>query len=154
MHRLQRRAEFVDIETGGAADRDAEIALADLAAEREPLEVEEAGGAFQVGQRVGGGEAQALEFAAAGHLPAQHVHQRDVVALQHPEQGRHIGADVVDHLGRGAGRPAEEHPAHAHERLHIGLVRDAVEARDDAPGEAAFATHPRRRRQRRLGIHF
>jgi hypothetical protein len=49
-----------------AVVRDAEVAAGDLPAEGRALQVEEAGGALQVGQRVGVDRHQPLELGPAG----------------------------------------------------------------------------------------
>ena len=57
------------------------------------------------------------------------------------KQGDHVAGDVVDDLRLGAEWPAQEHAAHADERLDIGGVRDLGEAIDDPSGQVAFAAH-------------
>lgn len=128
-----------DVEATWSCRGDAEVAAGDLAAIGQALEVEEPGGPLQVGQGLGGGGGEALEFSAAGELPAQHVHERLVVALQDTEQDHDIAADVVDHLGGCAERPPEEDATHADEGLDIGVVRNLRQPLDDPLRQVALA---------------
>lgn len=131
--------ELGDVETGRSAGVDAEVALGDLAAEGQALEVEEARGALQI--REGGwvlGE-EAVEFRATGEAPAQHVDEIGVMLLEDAEEGDDIGADVVDLLGAGAAGAAQEDAAHANEGLGVGLVRDGVDDGAEAAGEIPLA---------------
>ncbi len=117
----------------------AEVPAGDLAAEGEPLEVEKARGALQVGQRVGVLGGQTLELGPAGHLPFQHVHQRLVVALEHPEETGNVAAEIVDRLHLRRRAPAQEHAAHADEGLGIEPMGRGLDRRDDAAGADLLA---------------
>lgn len=150
MGSLQDGAELGHVETRRQTDRDAEIAAADLAAKGGALKVEEAGSALEVGQRLGGRRGQAFELGPARQLPAQHIHQRHVVALEDAEEVRDILGDVVDDLGARLERPAEEDAAHAHEGLDIGRMGDVGEPRDDAAREVPLAAQIGRNGRRRL----
>jgi hypothetical protein len=83
--------------------------------------------------------AQAVEARAAGDLPAQHVHERHVVALEDAEERGHVIAPVVDHLAFRALVAAEEDPAHAHERFGIERVGHRIDALDQTLGQHPLA---------------
>ncbi len=94
-----------DIEPRRHARRYPEASARHLASEGEPLKVKEPHGPLEIGEggRLGGREP--LEFPPAGELEAQHVHERDVVALQHPKQHGNVAGNVVDDLGPGRKSP-------------------------------------------------
>ena len=83
----------------------------DLAAESRLLEVEEAGGALQVGQGGGVAARQALELAARGDLELERVHELRIVPLEDAEEVGDLAVDVVDDLGPGAPVAPEEDAA-------------------------------------------
>ena len=110
----------------------AETAPRYLAAIGGALQIEDAGGAFEIGQRFGIGSHQPLELGARGDLEPHHFDERHIVALQDAVECDDLAVDIVDHLDRCGLIAAQEHAAHADERLGIGVVRD----RRDAPGQA------------------
>jgi len=119
-HRLQRR----EVEARRAIGRDAEDAAL-LAAEREALDVEEAGRPLEVGQRLGRNGAEPQELGPARDLEPEHVDELRIMPLQDPEEIDDLPVDVVHDLGRRLGRAAEEDAAHAHEGLGVGAMGDA-----------------------------
>ena len=139
MDRLQQRSELGDIEPRSRRGNDAECPPRDLAAEGEPLDVEEARGALQVGKRRRIGALQPFESRPRRELEAEHVEECHIVALQDPEEGRDILRPVVDYLGRRPSIAAEEHPAHPDERFRIGGVRRRADQRYQPPRKVALA---------------
>ncbi len=102
-------------------------------AEGEPLDVEEAGGALQVGEALGILAVEPVELGAARELPAQHVHQRLVMVLQDAEEGGDVAADIVEDLDLRRLLPREEDAGHAGEDLAVeGMAHGR-----DAAGELA-----------------
>jgi len=61
------------------------------------------------------------------------------VPLQDPVEGRDIARDVVDDLALRRALAAQEHAAHADERLGIGLVRHRRDHGDEAPRQLLLA---------------
>ena len=139
MHVLQHLAELVHVESGTGRGGGAEALAGHLAAERGALQVQESRRTLQIRKRIWRGRQQAFELGPAGHLPAQHVHQRHVMPLQHAEQRRHVAGDIVDHLRPRPERPAQEHPAHADEGLDVAVVWHGFEAADDQRRQAPLA---------------
>jgi hypothetical protein len=100
---LEERSELGDVEPSRRADRNAKVATSHLAAEREALEVEEARGPLEVGQRVRLAGGEPLELSARRDLKLQRLHELRVVTLQDPEQRRDVARDG-QYLTRSAAR--------------------------------------------------
>jgi hypothetical protein len=95
---------------------------------------------LQVGQAFGRLGQQALELGPACHAEAQHVDQVGIVFGKAAEQGDDVAGNVVDRLGPGAPRAAQEDAAHAHEGLGIAGVGRGLDDGADAAGKIAFST--------------
>jgi len=142
MHVFQHRHQLGQVEAGTGRIAHAEGASGHLPAERQALQVEEAGGAFEIGERIGIDLQQPLELGAAADLPLQHVEQLLVVPLQDAEKVHDIAVHVVDHFQLGPVAAAEEHAAHAHEWFDVAIVRHRGDTLGDAPGKGALAAEP------------
>ena len=155
---LQHRFQRGQVEPARPIKRHTEIAPRDFAAEGGALEVKKAGRPFQIGQRIGVGFDQPVEFDPGGQLEPQGVEELRIVPLQDAEQVGHIPARVIDHLGPGAHRSPQEDAAHADKGLGIGGAGDRIDDRADPLGEVALAAQPGRHGLHRIdtvqrGVH-
>ena len=146
MDLLEEGPELRYVKSRRAVAVHAEAAASHLAAEGKALQIEKAPCPLQIGQRVGIGRGQPLELAARCDLEFERFHELRIVPLQDAEQGCDVARDVVDDLPPGRPPPPEENPAHADERLGIGLVRDRFDAPRELLAEPALAADIRRGR--------
>lgn len=105
---------------------DAERAPLHPSAEYGALEVVKPSRAFEIRERVRIRRDQALELRVYGELPADHRHERQVVPLQHAEEGGHFAAAVRSPRGAGpmaAGRRSRPCPRRAQSRSVAGSTR-------------------------------
>lgn len=139
MDRLEQRAELGDIKPRRPSTVDAKTAPGHLAAERQALQVEEAAGPFQIGQRGRVRVDQPLELAPRRDLELQRLEELRIMTLQDPKERRDVPRYVVDHLGRRCNSTAQEYSAHADERFGVSRVRDAFDAPADRLGKTLLA---------------
>ena len=129
---LREKARFVAMWNASATILvHSETPAGDLAAECGLLEVDEARCAFEISERLRPAGGEALEFPARCDLELQRVHELRIVALQYPEERRHVAGDVIDDLGLRLSVAPEEHAAHAEERFRVAIVGCIVDQGDD-----------------------
>lgn len=103
------------------------------------LQVVEARGALDVGQRLRPGVLEPLKYRATGERPFELPHKLLQVVLYHAVEIDQLAVDVIDDLDRRR-RPHEEQGGAAGEHLHIALMRR--EAGKQGISQAALAADP------------
>lgn len=112
----------------------------DLATESMLLEVEEPGGALDVGEGFGACHLLPLEDLARAERPFELAHKLLQVVLHNAVKGDQVTIEIVQHLHRSWLGTHEVQRGSAGKDFDIAFMRG--EERDQAVGQAAFATHP------------
>ncbi|MNE19827.1 hypothetical protein D3C80_1129240 [compost metagenome] len=120
----------------------------DLATEGVLLQVEEPNGALDVGEGLGARHLLPLEDLARAERPLELAHKLLQVVLHHAVEGYQVTVEIVQHLHRGRLGTHEEQRGTAGEDFDVAFMRG--KERDQAVGQAAFATHPGNDRSRHL----
>lgn len=131
-------AQQVDGRGGG---RRAESLPGDLASEGMVLQVEESGGALDVGESFGAGHLLPFEHLPRTERPFELAHELFEVVLHDAVKRHQVAVDVVQDLhGRWLGLHEVERGT-AGKDFDVAFVRR--KKRKKAVGQAAFAAHPR-----------
>jgi len=117
----------------------------DLTAERVLLQVEEACRTLDIGQGFRTRHLLPLEDLPGAQRPFELADELLQVVLHNPVEGDQITVEIVQHLHRGGLRTHEEQRGTTGEDFDVALMRG--KERDQAVGQAAFATHPRNNRR-------
>ena len=112
----------------------------DLAAEGVLLQVEEPGSALNIGEGLRACHLLPLEDLPGAERPFKLAHKFLKVVLHHAIQGNQVTVEIVQHLHRGWLGTHEEQRGTAGEDFDVAFMRG--KERDQAVGQAAFATHP------------
>ena len=115
-----------------------------LAAEGQPLDVDETGGALNIGQRLRRHLEQAAKLAARGNHPVELAREFVGVLAGNPEQVDDVAVDVVENLAPGPLATAQEDARHAAEGLGVAAVRHRLDALGDAARKQPLAAEPGR----------
>lgn len=113
----------------------------DLAGEGMVLQVEESGGALNVGEGFGAGHLLPLEHLARAQCPFELAHEFFQMVLHDAVQRDQVAVDVVEDFDRRRLRLHEVERGTAGKDFDVAFVR--WEQRNEAVGQAAFAAHPR-----------
>lgn len=131
-------AQQIDGRGGGSG---AEVLAVDLATEGMLLQVEEAGGALDVGERLCARALQPLEDLPAAQRPLELPHELLEVMLHDPVHIHQLPIDVVQHLDVRRVRPQEVDRGTTAEHLDVAFV--LRKQGDQAVSQPALAAHPR-----------
>ena len=126
---------------GRSGGRLTERLPADLAGEGMVLQVEESGGALYVRKCFGADHPLPFEHLSRTERSFELAHEFFQVVLDDAIQSHQVAVDVVEDFNLSGLRPHEVKRGTASEDLDLAFVRR--KKRNEAIGEAEFATHPR-----------
>ncbi|GLO46545.1 hypothetical protein PPUN109347_31080 [Pseudomonas putida] len=104
------------------------------------LQVEEPGSTLDIGQGLGARHLLPFEDLARAERPFELAYKFLEVVLHNTVKGDQVTVEIVQHLHRGGLWTHEEQRGTAGEDFNVAFVRG--KERDQAVGQAAFATHP------------
>jgi len=113
----------------------------DLAGEGMVLQVEESGGALDVGKGFGAGDFLPLEHLSRAQRPFELTHELFEVVLYDAVKRHQVAVDVVEDFNGGCLGPHEVERGTAGKDFDVAFVW--WKKRNEAIGQAAFAAHPR-----------
>jgi len=130
-------AQQVDGWPGG---RGTERLSSDLTAEGMLLQVEEPGGALYIGEGLRTRHLIPFKDLPGAERPFELAHELLQMVLHDAVEGDQVTVDIVQHLHWGGLGTHEEQRGTAGEDFNVALMRG--KERNQAVGQAAFATHP------------
>ncbi len=126
---------------GRTGRRGTERLPTDLASEGVMLQIEETGGALDIGEGFGACHLLPLKHLARAECPFELADEFFKVVLDDAIQRHQIAVDVVQDLNGGGLGAHEVEGRTSSEHFDVALV--GWEQRDETVGQAAFAAHPR-----------